>query len=167
MSGEGYVAAQHAVPSDVDVVGYNPKASGTARVWVVSCKAWQSGFDPDAKLREMRGEKKQPKRATWRHFRELWVPRWSQAFRRAVKDATGETNFRYSVAVTLLKGDKAASEEAWMADPTIGAHLDGCDFSFLAMREMWSHIQQELTKTPASSEIGRLAQLLKAAKIEA
>ena len=35
------------------------------------------------------------------------------------------------------------------------------------MKQMWSDLQQEMTTTPASSEIGRLAQLLKAAKVEA
>src|SRR4051812_35976634 len=60
-----YVAAQDSVRSDVDVVGYHPRRSGLDRVMVVSCKAWQSGFDANAKLAELRGEKKNPKRATW------------------------------------------------------------------------------------------------------
>ena len=46
---------------------------------VVSGKAWQTGFDESAKLAELRGEKANPKRATWRHFRELWIPKWSGA----------------------------------------------------------------------------------------
>lgn len=44
-------------------------------------------------------------------------------------------------------------------------HLAGCDFSFLTMQEMWGYLQEQLTTTPASSEIGRLAQLLKAGRI--
>jgi hypothetical protein len=65
-----YVAAQDSVGSDVDVVGYHPCKEGVDRVLVVSCKAWQAGFDATAKLAELRGEKKNPKRETWRHFRE-------------------------------------------------------------------------------------------------
>ena len=76
-----YVSQQDSVASDVDVVAYNPNLSGVQRVVVVSCKSWQTGFDATAKLAELQGTKKNPKRPTWRHFRELWVPRWSEAFR--------------------------------------------------------------------------------------
>lgn len=40
-----YVGTQDSVRSDVDVVGYHPRRSGLDRVMVVSCKAWQGGFD--------------------------------------------------------------------------------------------------------------------------
>ncbi len=40
-----YVGTQDSVRSDVDVVGYHPKRSELDRVMVVSCKAWQGGFD--------------------------------------------------------------------------------------------------------------------------
>jgi hypothetical protein len=49
----------------------------------------------------------------------------------------------------------------------IKANLDGCSFGFLALEEMWGTLLAELKKTPASSEIGRLAQLLKAAGMTA
>jgi hypothetical protein len=164
-----YVSRDDSVASDLDVIGFNPHAVGPDRVRVVSCKSWQSGFNPDSKLRELRGEKANPKRATWRHLRELWVPKWSQAFHRAVHDATGETSFTYSLAVTKLTGPLTPDEAAasWAADPTIAANLQGCGFTFLTMRQMWSDLQESLTTTPAPSEIGRLAQLLKAADIHA
>jgi hypothetical protein len=57
-----YVGSQDSVRSDVDVVGYHPRRSGLDRVMVVSCKAWQGGFDATAKLAELRREKKNPKR---------------------------------------------------------------------------------------------------------
>ncbi len=168
-SHDDYVSNKDSVRSDVDVVGLHPTIQGASRVWVVSCKAWQTGFDADAKLRELRGEKKNAKRETWMHFRELWVPKWSEAFRAALHEATGEASFRYSVAVTRLTGkvDQEQAERAWISDPTIVSHLAGCEFSFLTMKQMWSDLQQEMTTTPASSQIGRLAQLLKAAKVEA
>jgi hypothetical protein len=59
-----YVSRQDSVFSDVDVVGLHPRKRGVGRVVVVSCKAWQAGFDASAKLAELRGEKKNPKRAT-------------------------------------------------------------------------------------------------------
>lgn len=158
-----FVAAQDSVRSDVDVVGYHPGKGGVDRVIVVSCKAWQAGFDATAKLAELRGGKKNPKRATWRHFRELWVPKWSEAFRAKIVELTGVENFAYRVAVTRLRGDT----EAWANDPTILANLSGCSIGFLPLEEMWAVMLKELTTTPAASEIGRLAQLLKAAGLTA
>jgi hypothetical protein len=154
-----YSAAQHSVRSDVDVVGYHPTKRGIDQVMVVSCKAWQVGVDATAKLAELRGEKANPKRATWRHFRELWIPEWSEAFRARIEELTGHREFTYRVAVTHLRGDA----EAWASDPTIRANLGGCSVGFLTLEEMWSDMLDKLTTTPAASEIGRLAQLLKAA----
>lgn len=158
-----YIAAQDSVRSDVDVVGYHPRKEGLERVVVVSCKAWQAGFDATAKLAELRGEKKNKKRATWRHFRELWIPKWSEAFRTRIFKLTGEEKFAYRIAVTHLRGDT----EAWADEPTISANLNGCSIGFLSLEEMWAAMLKELTTTPASSEIGRLAQLLKAAGLTA
>jgi hypothetical protein len=44
-----YIVAQDCVPSDVEVVGFHPLRllpKGPDRVWVVSCKSWQGGFNP-------------------------------------------------------------------------------------------------------------------------
>jgi hypothetical protein len=158
-----YVSNQDSVPSDVDVVGYHPLMTGQDRVIVVSCKAWQNGFDATAKLAELRGDKANPKRATWRHFRELWVPKWSQAFRASIESLTGERDFAYRIAVTRLRGDAGA----WATDPTIAQNLKGCSVGFLALEQMWAELLGELTMRPAPSEIGRLAQLLKAAGLTA
>lgn len=155
-----YQGSQDSVRSDVDVVGYNPTANGVDRVLVVSCKAWQAGFDATANLAELRGEKSSNKRRpTWRHFRELWVPKWSEAFRAQITKLTGERNFAYRIAVTRLRGNT----EAWTKDPTIASNLSGCSIGFLELKDMWASMLKELTTTPAPSEIGRLAQLLKAA----
>jgi len=159
----GYESQQDSVHSDVDVVAYHPRKRGTDRVMVVSCKAWQGGFSADAKLAELRGEKKNPKRATWRRFRELWNPKWSHAFIDAVEELTGSRKFSYRIAVTHLRGDG----DAWKDEPRIKANLPGCTFGFLTLEEMWSTMLDELTTTPAPSEIGRLAQLLIAAELTA
>jgi hypothetical protein len=159
-----YVAADDSVSSDVDVVGYNPRKRGRARVVVVSCKSWQGGFDATAKLAELRGERKNiAKKKPWRHFRELWIPKWSEAFREEILKLTGQRDFTYRIAVTRLKGDVTA----WGKDPTISQNLSGCSVGFLTLEEMWGRMLAELTKTPAASEIGRLAQLLRAAGLTA
>ena len=129
----------------------------------MSCIARQDGFDATAKLAELRGEKKNPKRATEKHFRELWIPKWSEAFRARIKDLTGTDRFAYRIAVTRLKGDP----KPWSSDATMRDNLPGCSIGFLTLEEMWATMLAELTKTPAGSEIGRLAQLLKAAGLTA
>jgi hypothetical protein len=67
--------------------------------------------------------------------------------------------------VVHLTGDGNA--DAWASDPTIKANLHGLSFSFLTLRDMWATMLDEVTTTPAVSEIGRLAQLLKAAGLTA
>lgn len=161
-----YEADQDRVSSDVDVVGFHPGKEGVERVVVVSCKAWQDGFNAGRKLAELRGERPSPKgKATWRHFRELWVPKWSEAFRRSVAELTGQEIFSYQIAVTRLVGE--GEPEEWTTDPTINRNLPGCSIGFLALEDMWRKMLDELTKTPASSEMGRLVQLLKAAGLTA
>ncbi len=164
-----YEADQDRVPSDVDVVGIHPGRTDIERVIVVTCKSWQAGFNPRRKLEELRGEARNPKRATWRHFRELWVPKWSEAFRHTITELTGAPAFAYRIAVTRLQGDGdvEAWARAWAEDQTIHENLAGSSFGFLTLEEMWGTMLAELRRTPAASEIGRLAQLLKAAGMTA
>lgn len=156
-----FVSRADSVSSDIDVVGYNPKIDGVERVMVVSCKAWQRGFDPAAGLADLHGEKGERGRL---RFRELCIPKWSAALRDTISEITGATKFSYRIAVTRLReGDPSA----WNTDPTIQVNLPGCDLGFLTLEEMWARVLAEITTTPASSEIGRLAQLLKAAGLTA
>jgi hypothetical protein len=95
----------------------------------------------------------------------LWIPKWSQAFRDRIAELTGQSTFSYRIAVTRLSGTGGA--DAWAEDPTIKANLGDCSFGFLTLEEMWATMLKELKKTPAGSEMGRLAQLLKAAGLTA
>jgi hypothetical protein len=52
-----YVADLDRVPSDVDVVALHPAHAGTERVMVVTCKSWQTGFNPRKKLTELREDR--------------------------------------------------------------------------------------------------------------
>ena len=124
-----FVSQMDSVPSDVDVVGYHPKRNGTDRVAVVSCKAWQVGFDDTAILAQLNGAAKNPKRPRALQFRELWVPKWSKAFVAAIENLTGQSEFTYYLAVTRLKGDGSG----WAVDPTIRDNLRGNPFHFLTL----------------------------------
>jgi hypothetical protein len=105
-----YKSQLDSVASDVDVVGYNPNLTGHDRVIVVSCKAWQSGFDAPAILAQLRGDAKNPKRPRMLQFRELWIPKWAEAFVHEIERLTGTATFTYLLAVTRLKGDPSEWE---------------------------------------------------------
>jgi hypothetical protein len=160
--GPGFLARDDSVHSDIDILAFHPLKRGPERVRVISCKSWQSGFRADLELGRLRGEKKNAKRESWRRYRELWKPKWATAFRTRIQELTGAKEFHYSLAVTRLVGDGAA----WEQDPTIRKNLGrGCRFSFLALDEIWGQYLNQIELTPAPSEIGRLAQLLKAAGV--
>jgi hypothetical protein len=72
-------------------------------------------------------------------------------------------NVRHCLAVTRLQGDASA----WSADPTIRECLGGNPFRFLTLEDMWGVVLRTVTTTSAASEMGRLAQLLKAAGLTA
>lgn len=161
--GQYYVAKADSVPSDIDVVGFNPLLAGPDRVMVVSCKSWQSGFDATRILAMLRGEAPNPKRRAELQFRELWMQRWADGFRQKIEQITGTNVFTYCLAVTKLKGDAAA----WGKDTTIRDNLGGNPFQFLTLERMWGEVLRRVRFTPAASEMGRLAQLLKAAGLTA
>jgi hypothetical protein len=48
-----FIKNADSVASDIDVMGIHPRLHGDEQVVVVSCKAWQSGFDPSAKVAEI------------------------------------------------------------------------------------------------------------------
>jgi hypothetical protein len=158
-----YESNQDSVASDVDVVGYHPMLPPPERVIVVSCKAWQGGFDGVGRLAQLRDERPNPRRPVWRAHRELWVPKWSESFRAAIHSLTGEHTFAYRLAVTRLR----TPVDGWSVDPTIVANLAGSTFGVLTLEDMWSTVLEGVTTTPAASEMGRLAQLLKAAGLTA
>lgn len=151
--------------SDLDVIGYAPRpAAGASRVMVVSCKSWQGGFNTQKELTALEKDaRRHGVKARWA-FRELWFKDWSTALHSLVTQLTGESIFDYRIAVTRLSG--TATDAAWAANPTIQENLQGCSFGFLRLEKMWNELLSSLTTTPPASEIGRLAQLLKAAGVE-
>ena len=156
-----FVQRADAVASDIDVLGINPCLQGNERVAVISCKAWQSGFDPAAKVAEIAGNKIRSGREVWKGFRELCQPKWSEAFLGKIEATTGTRNFTYYTVVTRLLNAKARSQ--WEDNPAFRAALGGNPIRILTFAEMLNFLWQELTTTPAASEIGRAIQLMKAA----
>ena len=149
--------------SDIDVIGYHPIIDGVYKVMVVSCKSWQGGFNPAATIKAIRNKKKVGGREAWKAFRELTKPKWTEAFLKAVKDATGEARFTYVTAVTHLRGK--GKKDDWENHAPFRDALDGNPVTILTFREMVTEIQANQTKTLAATEIGRTLQLFSAAKM--
>ena len=148
--------------SDIDVIGYHPLIKGDRKVMVISCKSWQQGFNPASELDAIVNDKIRRGRKAWQAFRELTVPKWSEAFVRAVKDATGSDRFTYVTAVTRLSGDKSA----WEAHEPFRQAIGDNPVTILTFREMVLEIQGKLTTTLAATEVGRMLQLFAAADMK-
>lgn len=153
-----YIKRDDCVASDVDVIGFHPMREGTGRVWVVSCKSWQAGFDPREKIAGIEGEKVVSGRQAWRAFRELVKRKWADGLIARVESLTGSTQFTYVTAVTKLRGDASLWEEY----APFKNNLRGNPIKILTLQEMLSDLYKKTDTTVASSEVGRLLQVIKA-----
>lgn len=156
-----FVSNQDSNHSDIDVIGFHPNRTGADRVKVVSCKSWQGGFNAAAEVRNIEQHRVSHGREAWKSFRELVVPKWSEAFIAAVESTTGQREFTYVTAVTKLVGSKVQ----WESNPMFIHALSGNTIRILDLREMLSSISPGLGTTLAGTEVGRLLQLFKAAGI--
>ena len=156
----GYESKSDSNHSDIDVLGINPKKEGADRVWVVSCKSWQSGFNIAAELDAIENEKRRSGREAWKRFRELLVPRWTDAFFDAIGEATGQTAFTYVTAVTFVKGKTLD----WERYPAFVSSLKGNPLKVLELQEVLKYLDESISTTVASSAIGRTLQLMRASK---
>lgn len=148
--------------SDIDVLAFNPLLQGPNRVWAVSCKSWQSGFDPAVKICEIEQNKIVSGREAWKGFRELVSPKWSEAFVTAVQTATGEKQFTYVTAVTKLIGHA----QQWETHPSFCRAMANNPIRIVTLREMLSEVYGQLKTTLAGTELGRMLQLFRAAGVQ-
>ena len=154
-----FITNQDSNHSDIDVIGFHPLIEGARKVMVVSCKSWQQGFNPASELDAIVKDKTRRGRKAWQAFRELTVPKWSEAFVKAVKDASGSNRFTYVTAVTRLIGERSVWEEHEPFRQAIG----GNPVTIMTFREMVTEIQGQLTTTLAATEVGRMLPLFAAA----
>jgi hypothetical protein len=150
-----------AVASDIDVIGIHPRKKGVERVVVLSCKAWQRGFDPAAKVRQIENARKVSGREAWKGFRELCQPKWAEAFLGEVETSTGTRRFIYYTVVTKLLN--AGTRNQWEENARFRSSLEGNPIRILELKKMLDDLWGTLRLTPATSQIGRSIQLMKAA----
>ena len=148
--------------SDIDVIGYHPQKTDFDRVVVVSCKSWQNGFYPGKCINAIVNDKELSGRPAWKSFRELVVPKWSEAFISAVENVSGTKRFTYVTAVTRLHGNKSSWEQHKPFQMAIGNNK----IRIWTLKKMTEKIQEDLTTTLARTEVGRMLQLFKAASIK-
>lgn len=142
------------------MLAIHPNLHGSDRVWAVSCKSWQSGFKVETKLTELAENKTVSGREAWQFFRELMRPKWSEAFVNAIEKATGARQFTYVLAVTVIHGERAL----WEKNSYFVTAMEGNPIRLIELSEMLDHIKNMSTTTVASSEIGRVLQLIMAAE---
>ena len=152
---------QDSVHSDIDILGVNPLVEPPEGVVAVSCKSWQAGFNVRAKPEEIEKDKIRSGRAAWKGFRELVQPKWSEAFIKAIEQATGSRRFVYVTAVTLLRGDRSA----WEKHDRFCSAIQGNPLRVITLKEIAKEVASGLTTTVASSHLGRTLQLFKAAGV--
>jgi len=155
-----YNSQKDSVHSDIDVVGINPTKEGFERTYVVTCKSWQFGLSPSKFIAvlEKGDDNKYGSRPAWKYFRELIVPKWSLAFNRKIEDLTGSAIFTYLLAVTKLNGQR----DQWENYPRFKNSLNGNPIRILTVNEILKDLYPKIRTAVATSEIGRLLQIIKA-----
>ncbi len=148
------------VHSDIDVVGINPIKKGYERVIVVTCKSWQFGFSLPLYISSLeKGDNhKFLGRPAWKYFRELTIPKWSLAFNNKIRELTGSKKFTYLLAVTKVTGNR----EIWENYPRFKDAINGNLIKIITIKDILDKIFPGIGTTIASTEFGRLLQVLKA-----
>jgi len=150
----------HGNHSDIDVIGYNPQKKGADRVWVVSCKSWMRGFNVNQWIKRLEEDRIVSGRKAWRFFRELMRPEWSNAFVDTIEEVTGTRRFTYVTAVTAIIGDRIKWETHQPFKILLG---NSTPLRMIDLSTMLKHHNDTVGNTVASSTIGRVLQLMRAA----
>lgn len=157
-----FISNQDSNHSDIDVLGIHPKKKGPDRVLAVSCKSWQKGFTPSSEISAIEEKKIKRGRQAWKGFRELCEPKWSEAYLKAISDATGERHFTCVFAVAKVNGEKSI----WEDYQPFKSAIENNPIQIITFSEMIESIQSDLTTTLAATEVGRLLQMFIAAGYE-
>ena len=157
-----YITKQDSNHSDIDVLAFHPLINGPDKILAVSCKSWQSGFNISTELNAIKNNKKIRGREAWRGFRELLVPKWTEAFFRAIEENTGSREFIYIIAVTKINGDKSEWENYSAFKESLSNNL----LKFLTFQEIITEISNNINTTLATTEVGRMLQVFKASGLK-
>lgn len=175
-----YNSKKDSVHSDIDILGFSNKENGKSRVIVVTCKSWQSGFNPKKWLTDLEKEpvynersKKFNSREKWKYFRELVSEKWMKAFINKIFDETGQRDFCYCIAVTKINGtseDVKNFQNSEVILKRFKKYQANIEIEIVSLEQIISEyyirIKGRDTTTLESTDVGRLLQLINAASLE-
>ena len=158
-----YKSNMDSVASDIDVLGFHPRRTGPDAVLVVGCKSWQDGFGIGDMAHALVNDqnRKVGNKEAWKHFRELVIPKWTEAFLTAIERDTGTKEFTYVTAVTVAYDEH--NKPQWENNPTFKAALRNNPLQIVTLHEMLTEIFDKLGTSVESSQFSRTLQLIKAA----
>ena len=156
--------------SDIDIMAVHMNKLLHERVSIVSCKSWQGGFSPlgwrDILIDPIKYHKKNGSKEAWKFFRELIIPKWTNAFVQKIKSETGSVDFTYYIAVTNIIEEKniKAFEDCQLFHDTLKANGAGeVKIVIKKFSEMFtSFFSRNNTQTLEPTIVGRLLQVIKA-----
>jgi hypothetical protein len=155
-----YVSNQDSVPSDIDILAVHPNKRGADKVVAVTCKSWQTGFNPSALIKAIEMNAKLGGRIAWKSFRELKEPKWSAAYCQKIEEMTGSKKFTYWTAVTKVIGDPSV----WENHKAFQAKLNGNKIAVKTVRQLLDEMHPLIGTTVEPSQVGRLLQVIKASE---
>lgn len=170
----GYAKKSDSNHSDIDILAVHLNKRGKNAVTVVTCKSWHNGFDPQDLVKcftTIEGNTKRGGREAWRFFRELIIPKWSKAFVDKIEAETGQRSFTYIVAVTsvLKNRDRSVFENCSIFKKTLeDAGAKNFEIKIVTVSEILDSYfgKNTVNHTIASTQLGRLIQLMKASGIK-
>lgn len=146
------------VYSDIDILAYNPILKSPNGVVVVTCKSWQTGLRVGSTINAIAMNMNLAGRPAWKGFRELVKPKQGTTFCRKVYELTGSHNFTYYTAVTKCVGNR----DEWQLNAKFKKNLQENQIKIITVAEMMDEMMSKIDTTVASSQVGRLLQIVKA-----
>ena len=142
-----FVSNQDSVARDIDILAVHPKKIGADRVVAVTCKSWQTGFNPSALIKAIETNGKVGGKIAWKSFRELKEPKWSSAYCKKIEEMTGSKKFTY-----------------WENHKAFQINLNGNKIVLKTVRQLLDEMHPLIGTTVEPSQVGRLLQVIKASE---
>lgn len=177
---EGYESKKDSVHSDIDILALSGVKTGVERVALITCKSWQDGFSPRTWIAKLEAEASyhEPSvafkaREEWKSFRELVSLKWMKAFVSQVERETGQRDFTYIVAVTKTTGrpeERSRFENSTIIRDRFRSIGSEMELKIVTLEEIIKQyllrLRNKVTPSLESTDVGRLLQLMAAAKID-
>ena len=155
-----FVSNQDSVASDIDILAVHPNKIGADKVVAVTCKSWQTGFNPSSLIKAIETNGKVGGKIAWKSFRELKEPKWSSAYCKKIEEMTGSKKFTYWTAVTKVNGDPLV----WENHKAFQTNLNGNKIVLKTVRQLLDEMHTLIGTTVEPSQVGRLLQVIKASE---